>query len=162
MRPLIPDDIEKLLLHPVSGVTLVITVGNAYRSDDGVGPYIAGGVTFPKRHIVILNADDRPENIIDKAIGLCPKRTVIIDAADFSGSPGEVRLIPEEAVPDIIHSTHRFPLNIVSRVIADDTGSEIFFLGIQYKSIAFGEVLSPNVLNTARKIIGMISETVSP
>lgn len=162
MRLLIPDDIERLLLHPASGVTLVITVGNAYRTDDGVGPYIAEGVTFPKRHIVILNANDRPENIIDRAIGLCPGRTIIIDAADFNGSPGEVRLIPEEAVPDVIHSTHRFPLNIVSRIIADDTGSEIFFLGIQYKSMAFGELLSPDVLDTARKIIGMISETACP
>jgi len=159
MRPVITDNIERLLSHPSSGITLVLTVGNAYRTDDGVGPYIAKGVTFPKSHIVILNADDRPENIIDRAVGLCPERTIIIDAADFNGSPGEARLIPEEALPHTIHSTHRFPLNIVSRIIAEDTGSEVFFLGIQYNSIAFGELLSPSVLDTAKKIIEMISET---
>ncbi len=153
MRPLTTDDIEGLLRSPESGITLVITVGNTYRADDGVGPYIAEGVTLPKRHIVILNANDRPENIIDTAIALRPKKTIIIDAADFNGNPGEVRLIPEEAVPDVIHSTHSFPLNIVSRIIAEDAGSEIFFLGIQYKSIAFGEALSADVLDTAMEII---------
>ncbi len=144
-------------MPPASGVTLVITVGNSFRSDDGVGPYIAGGVKFPQNHILILNAGDRPENIIDDAIVIEPKRTIIIDAADFNGIPGEMRLIPESAVPDVIHSTHSFPLNVVSRLIAEDTGSEIYFLGIQHKSMALGEGLSGEVCESAQKIIQIIS-----
>ncbi len=151
------SEIEELFRPPASGVVLVITVGNPYRSDDGAGPYISGGVSLPKGHIRIINAGERPENIIDEAIAITPRRTIIIDAADFGGRPGEIRIIPEEAVPDVIHSTHSFPLNVVSRLIADDTGSEVFFVGIQYRSMDFGETISAEVLDSAKKIMEMIS-----
>ena len=151
------SDIEDIFHPQASGKTLIVTVGNPYRSDDGVGPYIAGGVSSPKNHIIILNAGERPENIIFKAIEIKPKRTIIIDAADFMGKPGEVRIIPEGAVPDVIHSTHSFPLNIVSRMIAEDTGSEIYFIGIQYENMAYGEVLTPEVKASADRIIELLS-----
>jgi hydrogenase 3 maturation protease len=150
-------EIEQLFMPPASGVTLIITVGNSFRSDDGVGPYIAGGIKSIRDHIFLLNAGERPENVIDDAITIGPKRTIIIDAADFNGLPGEMRLIPESAVPDVIHSTHSFPLNIVSRLIAEDTGSEIFFLGIQVASMAPGQGLSAAVRDSAQSIIHMLS-----
>lgn len=153
------SEIENIFQPPASGRILVITVGNPYRSDDGVGPYIADGASNPKGHIIILNAGERPENIIFKAIEAGPRRTIIVDAANFGGRPGELRLIPESAVPDVTNSTHSFPLNIVSRMIADDTGSEVFFLGIQLQSAHFGEGLTPEVKASADRLIELISDT---
>ena len=151
------SDIEEIFRPRPSGKTLVITVGNPYRSDDGVGPFIAANVTNPRNHILILDAGERPESVVFKAIELKPGRTIIIDAADFGGAPGEVRIIPESAVPDVIHSTHNFPLTVVSRMISDDTGAEVFFVGIQYENMSYGEVLTSEVRASAEKLIGMIS-----
>ncbi|HMK55084.1 MAG TPA: hydrogenase 3 maturation endopeptidase HyCI [Dissulfurispiraceae bacterium] len=153
------SDLAALFSPPDSGIVLIITVGNEYRSDDGVGPYIAGGLKNPLSHIAILNAGERPENIVFKAIELNPSTAVIIDAANFGGRPGEARIIPESSVPDCIHSTHNFPLNIVSRLIAEDTGAKVWFVGIQYESIAFGEGLSAEVRASADEIIKMISNS---
>lgn len=144
------------LFNSDSGITLVITVGNPLRSDDGVGPYIAGNISSPKKNIIVMNAGDRPENIHDRAVEAKPAKTIIVDAADFGGVPGEMRLIPEHSIPDNPLSTHSFPLRIVARLLAEDTGSEVFFLGIQPESMAFGEALSPKVKSAADEIIQLI------
>lgn len=144
------------LFNSDSGITLVITVGNLLRSDDGVGPYIAGAISSPKREIIVLDAGDRPENILDRAVEVKPAKTIIVDAADFGGVPGELRIIPEYSIPDNPLSAHSFPLRIVARLLAEDTGSEVFFLGIQPETMAFGEGLSPKVKRAAEEIIKLI------
>lgn len=150
-------EISDLISKPSKGITLFITVGNSFRSDDGVGPYIAERIGLLLENTVILNAGDKPENIIDSAIEIKPARTIIIDAADFGGTPGEVRLIPEDLVPDNTLSTHTFPLRVITRVIAEDTGSEVFFLGIQPAGMALGEGLSEEVRKSADAIISALS-----
>lgn len=154
---MLTDDIRELLKPPLSGTLLVITAGNVLRSDDGVGPYIAKQVRTPGNKTVILDAGDKPENIIYKAVEVKPARTVIIDAADFGGAAGDVRLIPGDSIPGNILSTHGFPMSIVSKVILEDTGSSVFFIGIQQDSVAFGEGLSPEVKKSAHEIIGLLS-----
>ena len=116
-------DVIELLKPESNGPLLVITVGNRLRSDDGVAPYIAEHAKRPKNGIIILDAGERPEDIVGKAIEVRPGRVVIIDAADFGGEPGEVRAIPEEFIPENPISTHRFPLRIISRLVTEDTGA---------------------------------------
>ena len=155
---MLTGDIAELLRPREPGITLIITVGTTFRSDDGVGPYIAEKCTAPKRDVVVLNAGDKPENFIDRAIEIKPQKTIIIDAADFGGLAGEVRLIPEEAIPDTTLSTHTFPLKIISRILAEDTGTDVYFLGVQPKDMGFGEGLSPEVRESAELIIGLLNE----
>ena len=155
---MLTGDIAELLRLQEPGIILIITVGTAFRSDDGVGPYIAEKCKSLKRDIVVLNAGDTPENIIDRAVAIKPQKTIIIDAADFGGHAGEVRLIPEEAIPDPILSTHTFPLKIISRILAEDTGTDVCFLGVQPKDMGFGEGLSPEVRESAELIIGLLNE----
>jgi hydrogenase 3 maturation protease len=139
------------------GSTLIITVGHPLRGDDGVGPYIAQNIFSPKEHIFLLNAGERPENIVDRAAGVMPARTIIIDAADFGGDPGEARLLSEEEIPGDTLSTHAFPLGVIARILARDTGSEIFFLGIQPGNMEWNTGLSSPVKETAQEIIRLMS-----
>jgi hydrogenase 3 maturation protease len=141
-----------------SGITLIITIGNQLRSDDGVGPYIAKNVQKTRKHIHVLDARDRPEDIISGTAGIRPDRTIIIDAADFGGKPGEIRLIPEDVIPDKSLSTHSIPLRVITRILAEDTGSEVFFLGIQPGSMEFGEGLSQPIKESAAEIIKLIRQ----
>jgi len=135
---------------------LIITIGNSYRSDDGVGPYIASKINKYKKNFTILNAEDQPENIIDEATQLKPGKIVIIDAADFGGMPGEIRLIEKKDIPDTSLSTHSLSPNILAAIIEEDTGADVFFLGIQPESIQLREGLSEPVKKAAEKIISCI------
>ena len=135
---------------------LIITIGNSYRSDDGVGPYIARQINKYKKDFTILNAEDQPENIIDEATQLKPGKIVIIDAADFGGMPGEIRLIEKKDIPDTSLSTHSFSPNILATIIEEETGADVSFLGIQPKSVQLAEGFSEPVKRAAEKIISCI------
>ncbi|OGX14138.1 MAG: hydrogenase maturation peptidase HycI [Omnitrophica bacterium RIFOXYB12_FULL_50_7] len=146
------------VLNSGSGAPLFLTVGNLFRSDDGVGPYLASRlVVLPVR---IVNAGHTPENIIDEVVGHKPSRIIILDAADFGGRPGEVRVIPEEAIPETTLTTHRVPMNVISRLIKDDTGAKVVFLGIQPKTVSLGEGLTPEVQAAADEIIETIKSSL--
>lgn len=150
-------DVIELLKPESSGTLLVITVGNLLRSDDGAGPYIAEQAKRPKNGIIILDAGERPEDIVWQAIEFMPGRVVIIDAADFGGEPGEVHAIPEEFMPENPISTHRFPLRVISRLVTEDTGATVDFICIQPESVGFGEGLSDTVRSSAEEIVMILS-----
>ncbi len=137
--------------------TLIITVGNFFRADDGVGPYIASGLRQSSR-LSVIDAGYTPENIIDQAIELSAQRIIFIDAADFGGAPGELRLIDGEHIPEVSLSTHSIPLPVVSRILYADTQAEIYFIGIQPKSVEYKEGLSGEVKSAADALIRHINE----
>lgn len=153
MLNLLEDNTKELFCE--NKKTLIITVGNPLRSDDGAGPYIYSKISSGRKFLC-LDAGDRPESIVDKATELKPERTVIIDAADFGGKPGDIRIIPEESIPDVSISTHAFPLNIIAKLIRNDTGSEVYFLGIQAGTMDFGEGLTVEVKKASDRLIDLI------
>jgi len=148
------------------GITLIITVGNTLRQDDGVAPLIAEQLLSTKSEILnnlkILNVNDKPENAIDEAVKIKPAKTVIIDAADFGGRVGETRIIPHDQIPETTLSTHTFPLAIIAKMIEQDTGSPVYFLGIQPGKMGWGEGLSPEVEKTADQIIKSLRKKSKP
>ncbi len=147
MSNLLTDDIVAAL-KPREGRNLIITAGNTFRCDDGVGPCLAG-MLQNHEGLHVIDAGFTPENIIDDVIALNPDYIVVIDAADFQGRPGEVRVIEETAIPQTTLSTHAIPLNVITRIIQESTQAEIVFLGIQVRSVMMGEDLSPEVKKSA-------------
>ncbi len=135
---------------------LIIAVGNYSRADDGVGPYIALRLKQSSK-LSVIDAGSRPENIIDQAVKLLPQRIIFIDAADFGGFPGELRLIDSEHIPEASLSTHSIPLPVVSHILQKDTQAQIYFIGIQPQSVAQQEGLSGEVKSAADVLIKHIN-----
>ena len=69
------------------------------------------------------------------------------------------KLIEKKELPETCLSTHSFPPNILAAVIEEDTSADVFFLGIQPKSIQLSESLTEPVKEAARKIISCINST---
>ncbi len=163
MSSLLTDKVQEALLPAPNGATLFIFVGNTLRGDDGAGPYIferLSGAT--ENRIRLMNVADRPEDCIDDAVAAAPAKTVIIDAADFGGAAGEARVIPHEFIPNTTLSTHTFPLKVIAGILKEDTGSDVFFIGIQSKDLSWSEELTPEVKNTANAIAAFISTNNEP
>jgi hydrogenase maturation protease HycI len=144
-------------LRPDSQNHLVITAGNTFRSDDGLGPYIASQLKEVQK-IKVIDAGFTPENIVDEAIRLQPETIVFIDAANFGGTPGEVRIISEELIPETALSTHQIPLNVISKLIANSTQASVSFVGIQAAKMSLGEGLSEEVKQSAEEIINFLNK----
>jgi hydrogenase 3 maturation protease len=158
---MLDEEVREILSPGKRGKTLIITVGNSLRKDDGVGPYIAeclAGRLPPE--IILLNAGDRPENAIEIATMYRPIKTVIIDAALFGAIPGKVKVIPKEEIPTVVLSTHIFPIPILSKLITEDTGSEVFFVGVQPQDVNFGEGISQQVKEAADEIVKYLLQVV--
>lgn len=159
MSNLLIDEIIGVLTFPLQS-TLVITVGNTLRSDDGVGSYIAARLqSYPG--IALINVGTMPENIVDEVIAMAPATIIIIDAADFGGPAGAVKIIPEESIPQVTLSTHMIPLNVVTNIIRDSIRTGVYFVGIQPKSVALGEGLSPEVQQAADELISVITNNTT-
>jgi len=154
---LLTNEIKSILLPVVNKKLLIITIGNTFRSDDGVGPYIFDNIRDDINNIDLINAGDKPENVIDEAVSIMPDKTVIIDAANFNGYPGEIRVIPKEYIPDSTLSTHTFPPSIIARILEEDTKSDIYFIGIQPFSMDYGENISEEVKIAADLIVECIN-----
>ncbi len=153
------DVINALSFHP-GGHTVCITVGNSLRSDDGVGPYIAAELENTGQ-LTVIDAGQNPENIIDEVAAVKPARILIIDAADFGLPAGQARLVDQEIIPETALSTHMISLKVIARLIAEDTGGDVEFLGIQPGSVDLKEGLSAAVKETADRIIEIIRKEFS-
>ncbi len=135
------------------GRTLVITLGSGLRADDGVGPSVFSRLKPRRADLRFMNGGTVPENIAQTAIDWKPDKIILIDAADFGGAAGEVRVIPLEAVNrQVVLSTHSFPLSVTFSIVKEDTGAELAIVGVQVKSLEYKEVLSPEVEETASKL----------
>ncbi|MDD5746002.1 MAG: hydrogenase 3 maturation endopeptidase HyCI [Candidatus Omnitrophica bacterium] len=156
MSNLLPVEIINVL-NFIPESTLVITAGNSFRRDDGVGRYIAARLQADCK-VRVIDAGIAPENIVEEVIALAPRRIVVIDAADFGGRPGTVKVIPEEHIPQITLSTHMIPLNVVMPIINDRIRADVCYVGIQPKSVDFGEGLSPEVRQAADALIHCLSK----
>jgi len=139
---------------------VIITVGNSLRSDDGVGHYIFSNI-ISTEFLKVIDAGYTPENIIDEVVNISPKRIIIIDAADFDGFPGEVKVIDSEHISEASLSTHAVSLKVVAKILFEDTKADIAFIGIQPKNVALGEGLSPEVFASAGSIIDYLRKEFS-
>jgi hydrogenase 3 maturation protease len=146
----------KALFKPLpEKLTLIITIGNPFRSDDGVGPYLASRLK-PCRNLKVLDVADQPENFILDAIAFKPARIIIIDAANFGGKPGAARLIKPHALSDKFFSTHALPLSAMAKIIKAETKAVVYILGIQAQSLEYKEGLSPSVQATADELVELL------
>ncbi len=142
-------------LKPLSLSSLYVTVGNDLRGDDGAGPYLARKLKDTPG-VNLIDAGGAPENMIESAVSRNPDKIIVIDAADFGATPGEVRLIESEAIPASTLSTHTIPLNLITAIISHDTGAAIVFIGIQAGDVSFGKPLSSAVREAADRVSEVI------
>jgi len=139
-------DLNKSLF---GGRVSILGVGNALNGDDGVGCYVAEKLkTAESENFQVIDASTVPENFIGLVDEFKPDVVLIIDAAGFEASPGEVREIEPGQIKNVSVSTHGMSLAILHRILSSD-GIKVVFLGIQPKQAEVGEPLSREVKEAA-------------
>jgi len=126
---------------------LLFGVGNRQRGDDGVGSYLLKRLQN-KLRIPLLDAGDVPENYISQIEASGANFMLIVDAADFGASPGEIALIELNDLKKIGASTHSANLSLLLKVIPKERRPETLLVAIQPGSISPGKELSEAVRNS--------------
>lgn len=131
---------------------LFVGVGNVLHSDDGIGVYISERIRETE-HIRVIRAEVSIENYIGKINAINADVVVILDSVHYGREPGYAELSPVDRLLDFTTHTH----NISLRKTLELFHAEVWILGIQPESVAFGEHISEAVLRPALGIIKAIN-----
>jgi hydrogenase 3 maturation protease len=131
----------------------ILGIGNDLRTDDGLGPFIVNSLCLDDSRIMIENVGSVPEGFAHPLAKFGAERVIMIDAADMQKPPGHIELVTKDRIGGISISTHSMPLSFLMMYLEQETGGKTILLGVQPKSIQFGEGLNPEIKEVAEKII---------
>ncbi|MHA1769730.1 MAG: hydrogenase maturation peptidase HycI [Candidatus Thorarchaeota archaeon] len=131
----------------------VLGIGNDLRTDDGLGPFIVENLSLESPNLLIENVGSVPEGFARPLAEFGAERVIMIDAADMRKPVGHIELVTKERIGGISISTHSMPLSLLMMYLEQQTGAETILLGIQPRSLQFGEGLTPEIQKVANRII---------
>jgi hydrogenase 3 maturation protease len=135
----------------------VLGVGNDLRTDDGLGLFIVNRLKhIESSSLLVENVGSVPEAFASNLADFGAERVIMVDAADMLKPSGHIELVTKDRIGGITISTHRMPLSLLMQYLEDSTGAHTILLGVQPKSIEFGERLTPEIQMVAEKIISTL------
>ncbi|MFO7618937.1 MAG: hydrogenase maturation protease [Thermoplasmata archaeon] len=143
--------------------TAVFGIGNTLMADDGAGVRVLELLTDIPDNVELVEMATGGISLLHHFDGV--DKAIIVDAADFGGKPGEVRIFRPgdvDSVKTVGYSLHDVDiLNVLK--IAGQMGTlpkEVFIAAIQPASLEMGTGLSPEVANAlpelATKILSLL------
>lgn len=145
--------------------TLVIGIGNEYRSDDGLGIVIADRLSkLNLSGLKILKQNGEPTLLMDSWRDAY--KTIVVDATSSGASPGTVTRFnaAEEPLPSQLfhYSTHSFSLADVIELSRrlDKLPERLIVYGVEGKNFQNGIGLTPEVENAVEKSILLITQEI--
>ncbi|MBN1445743.1 MAG: hydrogenase nickel incorporation protein HypB [Candidatus Omnitrophica bacterium] len=138
----------------LKGRVVIAGLGDRMKGDDGAGCLAAEILQkkIQKGAVKVINAENAVENYLGAIEKFKPDMVVIIDAVDFGGKPGDVKVMERAQLMETTSSTHTFSLPLIIRHISSETGAKCKVIGIQPKSTAFGEDISPEVRQSVLRL----------
>ena len=134
------------------GKVVVVGIGNTLRADDGAGSLVAERLR--ERHPdVVFDGAQAPENYLGPIRQAGPDVVVLVDAADFGGNPGEVRMAAAEDVEGLMMGTHAAPLSMFMRVLDHETGADVRLVAVQVATTTLGARVTSDVADTIDHLV---------
>jgi hydrogenase 3 maturation protease len=148
------DEVSQLLTaleRILPGKVMVLGVGNRLRGDDGVGSLIAEELKGLSP-LAVLDCGEVPERFTGIIKEARPQTLLILDALDFKGRAGEIRLFEGTEIASVTFDTHKPSLSLLVKYLQAELGCAVYLLGIQPHSLAFGNNLNAEVAAAAKMI----------
>ena len=141
----------------INGRVCLLGIGNRYHHDDAVGSYLAEAMEHRPEYDII-DAGFIPEDYVETAAKKHPDTILMVDATDFGGEPGEVRLLYPEQVALTDVSTHAGSLRILAEYMHARTHAKIALLAVQPADTSDGKGLSPPVSKTLDDLLDSLPD----
>ena len=138
--------------------TVIVTIGNTLRGDDGAGPSVFHRLVRANVSAELIDAGTVPENYIQPIVRNAPHNLIIIDAVDFGAPAGTVRLFKTEQLGSFAWSTHTLSPHLFLDMVRSQLDVEVFFVGIQPERARLGQPLSPAVAEAVRQLCDTLAE----
>lgn len=141
-------------------------VGSPLRSDDNLGNRIVAVLEeklkdYAGVDIQFYQGESAPENFTGAIRVFNPEYLIIFDAAELGKPPGTFAIVPPEQIDGFSFASHVLPLKIICNYLSSAVGEQILLVGVEPRSLEFGESLSPEVkkavANFATELISLLS-----
>lgn len=160
--------LQSLLQNSLQGARriAVLGIGSELRGDDAAGTLVAQNIA--KKNIgnkkitvkAFLGAT-APENLTGEIKRFKPSHLVIIDTVDTGQKPGTVLVLDPEVVGGATFSTHTMPAKILAGYLKKSTHCKITIIGIQARSIHFGDAVSKDVMGSVHLLSDSLIKTIN-
>ena len=148
---------EKQLAGFLKGRTCLLGIGSRWWRDDGAGSKVARSLES-STELDAIDAGFVPENYLETVARKMPDTILLVDATDFGGEPGEVRLLQPQNITAAGVSSHAGSLQMLARYLHARTSASVAVLAIQPGDTGSGEGLTPSVADTVKALEKMLPE----
>ncbi len=139
---------------------VVIGIGNPLKKDDNIGNVVVE--EFKKKikddNVLFILAETNPENFLGKVKSFDPKVIYFVDAVEFDGEVGEVKVFSIDDVLNQSLSTHGISVRIFKDFFP---GAKIYVIGIKPERISYGENLGLKLREKLNKIIEDVESLIN-
>ena len=144
----------------LTGRVCLLGIGNRMWRDDGVGSVTVEALqAHPELHTV--DGGMVPENYLEDVVGHDPDTILMIDAVDFNGNPGELRLLEPGQLAGSGLSTHAGSPATLAQYLELRTRAKVGLLAVQPGDTNLGSQLSPEVAATMRDLVEELASAVA-
>jgi hydrogenase 3 maturation protease len=140
---------------------VILGIGNPLKGDDAAGPLLCERLSgrVPAK---VIDAGAVPENYIGPVLEASPEVLLLVDAVDFGGRPGQIRVCAPEKIHEFTFSTHALSLHLALDLIRRETNVEVCVLGVQAGTMKFGDCLSPAVREAVETLADTLTQLFRP
>jgi len=149
------------LQEQLAGRVCVVGIGNPLAGDDGAGSAVAQAL-LGRVAAGVIDAGIAPENHLEPIVRHEPETILLVDAVDFGGEPGGVRLLDPSTLAAGGLSTHATSLGMVHDYLRARCPARVLLLGIQPARLGVGEALSEAVASSVEAVASRLTKLLGP
>lgn len=110
----------------------------------------------------MIDAGATPENHIGPVLKTAPDVLFVVDAVDWGGSPGQIRLCSPDDIPAYAFGTHALSLHLSIDLIRRERRVQVYLVGIQVNKVELGDSLSPPARKAMEAFVSAFLSTFHP
>ena len=138
---------------------VVVGVGNRMRGDDVIGPILLDSLQEVLPHLI--DAGATPEEYMSIIKRLNPEIIIFLDALELGFPPGTIHIVEMDAIFPNYENTHGLSLDVLLQYLSEETGADVFIIGIQYGQISHIPGLSPEMKESIKVCAELIQLVVA-
>jgi hydrogenase maturation protease len=142
----------------------VLGIGMDWKSDDRLGSALASALAraLPRDpRLRVVDGGEAPENFTGTARDFAPSHVLLLDAVDHGLKPGTAFLADESSIALGDMTSHRLPLKLLMRFMAQSLPCRVLLVGVQPKSLLPGKRLTRPVQRTVKPLAEFLATAIT-
>ena len=141
----------------MKGRVVLFGIGSLLRGDDAAGPVLVE-LLRGRTGAVCINAENAPEKYVGKVLSENPDTVIIVDAVHMNTEAGGYRVFRPEELAGAGITTHDIPLGELLNYLRQESGADVWVLGIQPERLEIEEGLSSRVKKSIEGLVNLFLE----